>query len=311
VTKPFVAAAALAMSERGLFGLDDRVRDYLPWFQPRTSSGGEAFITIRHLITHTSGLTYDASLETLPDDRAVSQGLGPTDLSLEANFSRLNAVPLAFEPGTGWAYSTAIDILGGVLAAVDGGSLQDAVARYVGAPLGILDARFDVSDPARLAVAYADSSSGPQRMPDPWVAEGSDGWQAIFSPGRIFNPKAFQSGGAGMAGTAKEVLTLLETVRTGGGALFSADLANAALSNQIGDLEANPGYRFGFLGAIVADPVAAQTALPIGAIQWGGVYGNTWFIDPARRLTVVSLTNNALEGCMGAYPEMLRSAVTG
>lgn len=112
-----------------------------------------------------------------------------------------------------------------------------------------------------------------------------------------------------MAGTAQDVLSLLEMLRTGGGSLLSPEMAHAALSNQIGDIEGEPGYRFTFVGGLVSDPVAAMTALPKGAIQWGGVYGNTWFIDPAERLTVVSLTNNALEGCNGAYPEMLRAAV--
>jgi CubicO group peptidase (beta-lactamase class C family) len=98
-------------------------------------------------------------------------------------------------------------------------------------------------------------------------------------------------------------------LRKEGAGLLSATLAKAALSNQIADLEGEPGYRFTFVGGLVTDPVAAGTALPNGVIQWGGVYGNTWFIDPAEKLTVVSLTNNALEGCNGAYPEMLRAAV--
>ena len=112
-----------------------------------------------------------------------------------------------------------------------------------------------------------------------------------------------------MAGTAQDFLRLLEMLRTGGGGLLSPETARAALANQIGEIEGEPGYRFTFVGGLVTDPAAAMTALPKGAIQWGGVYGNTWFIDPTERLTVVSLTNNALEGCNGTYPEMLRAAV--
>ncbi|MFN7090482.1 MAG: serine hydrolase domain-containing protein [Allorhizobium sp.] len=309
VTKPIVAATALAMVEKGLIGLDDRISQYLPWFRPKTADGVEARITIRHLLTHTSGLLYDPALELLPEAQRMTLGLGNTDLSLEDNFSRHNAIPLAFEPGSRWGYSFATDILGGVLAAVHGGTLEDAVVHHVADPLGMADARFHVTDPARLAVAYADHPGRPMRMPDPWVSGDEENWRTVFSPGRIFNPRAFQSGGAGMAGTAQDFLRLLEMLRTGGGGLLSPETARAALANQIGEIESEPGYRFTFVGGLVTDPAAAMTALPKGAIQWGGVYGNTWFIDPAERLTVVSLTNNALEGCNGAYPEMLRAAV--
>lgn len=309
VTKPIVAVTALVMVEKGLIGLDDRVSQYLPWFCPKTADGVEARITIRHLLTHTSGLLYDPALELLPEAQRMTLGLGNTDLSLEDNFSRHNAIPLAFEPGSRWAYSFATDILGGVLAAVHGGTLEDAVVHHVAGPLGMADARFYVRDPARLAVAYADHPGRPIRMPDPWVSGDEENWRTVFSPGRIFNPKAFQSGGAGMVGTAKDFLRLLEMLRTNGGGLLSPEMARAALSNQIGDIEGEPGYRFSFVGGLVTDPEAAQTALQKGVVQWGGVYGNTWFIDLKEKLTVISLTNNALEGCNGAYPEMLRAAV--
>ncbi len=311
VTKPIVAVTALIMVEKGLIGLDDRVSDHLPWFQPKAHEGREGAITIRHLLTHTSGLLYDPALELLPEGQRMTLGLGNTDLSLKDNFSRHNAIPLAFEPGSRWAYSFATDILGGVLAAVHGGTLEEAVIHHVAGPLGMADARFHVTDLARLAVAYADAPGRPERMPDPWVSGDEENWRTVFSPGRIFNPKAFQSGGAGMAGTAHDVMKLLEMLRTGGDHLLSPEIARAALSNQIGEIQGEPGYRFTFVGGLVTDPAAAMTALPKGAIQWGGVYGNTWFIDPAERLTVVSLTNNALEGCNGAYPEMLRAAVYG
>jgi CubicO group peptidase (beta-lactamase class C family) len=309
VTKPIVAVTALAMIEKGLIRLNDRVSHSLSWFRPKTVDGEEAAITIRHLLTHTSGLLYDPALELLPEAQRMTLGLGNTDLSLEDNFSRHNAIPLAFAPGSRWGYSFATDILGGVLAAVHGGTLEDAVVHHVAGPLGMADARFHVTDPARLAVAYADAPGRPVRMPDPWVSADEGNWRTVFSPGRIFNPKAFQSGGAGMAGTAQDFLRLLEMLRTEGGSLLSPDMARAALSNQIGDIEGEPGYRFTFVGGLVSDPAETMTALPKGVIQWGGVYGNTWFIDPAERLTVVSLTNNALEGCNGAYPEMLRAAV--
>ena len=96
VTKPIVAATALAMSDDGLMSLSDRVADHLPWFRPKTKDGGAADITVHQLLTHTSGLTYDLALELLPADQAINCGLLNTDLDSEGNFSRHNAVPLAF-----------------------------------------------------------------------------------------------------------------------------------------------------------------------------------------------------------------------
>ncbi|WP_137133763.1 serine hydrolase domain-containing protein [Rhizobium sp. FKY42] len=308
VTKPIVAATTLSMVDRGLLSLSDPVADYLPWFRPLNPDGTLADLRVRHLITHTSGLIYDASLEGLEPERAVNQGLGNTNLSLEQNFSRLSGTRLAFRPGDQWAYSTAIDVLGAVVERVHGASLEDAVVHHVAGPLQMRDARFHVTDLSRLAVAYADSTDGPIRMPDPWHSR-SERFDGVFSPSRIFNAQAFQSGGAGMAGTARDVMRLLETIRTGGDPIFSAYLAEAGLSNQIGQVAGNPGQRFGYFGAIITDSLAAGTALPKGAIQWGGVYGNTWFILPEQGMTVVSLTNNALEGCNGPYVEMLRAAV--
>lgn len=311
VTKPIVAATALAMIDAGLFGLDERVSQYLPWFRPKTADGVEAPITIRHLLTHTSGLVYDQGLELLPEEQAITLGIADTDLGLEENFGRHNGIPLAFAPGERWAYSFATDILGGVVAAVHGDTLEAAVVHYVAGPLGMQDARFHVTDPERLTVAYGDGATRPVRMPDPWVAGEDAGWRAVFSPSRIFNPKAFQSGGAGMAGTADDLLKLLETLRTGGAPILKPETVKAGLSNQIREIEGEPGSRFGFFGAVITDSREAGTALPPGAIQWGGVYGNSWFIDPAEGLAVVSMTNTALEGCMGFYPEMLRRAVYG
>ncbi|MFD1746458.1 serine hydrolase domain-containing protein [Rhizobium helianthi] len=309
VTKPIVAATALVMVERGLLSLDDAVVDHLPWFRPLNPDGSPADVRVRHLITHTSGLMYDAGLERLAENEAVNQGLSDTNLSVEENFSRLSGKKLAFRPGEQWAYSTGIDVLGAVLETVHGAPLEDAVVKYVGEPLQMKDARFHVTDLSRLAVAYADSAEGPVRMPTPWHGTNAAGFEAYFSPARIFNRQAFQAGGAGMAGTARDVMLLLETIRTGGDPLFSREMAEAGLSNQIGDIPGNPGQRFGYFGAIITDPAAASTALPPSAVQWGGVYGNTWFILPEQGVTVVSMTNNALEGCNGAYPEELRRAV--
>lgn len=306
VTKPIVAATALAMIERGSFGLSDKVADHLPWFRPKTADGETADITVHHLLTHTSGLTYD------PADKAINTGLADTDLDFEANFSRHNTVPLAFRPGTQWVYGFSIDILGAVIAKVHGATLEDAVVHYIAGPLGMADTRFHVTDPQRLAVAYGDSHPIPIRMPDPWIAVDDSGSTTKFSPNRIFNPRAFQSGGAGMVGTAGDIMAFLEALRSGGKGVLAPETVEMGLSNQIGALEReDPGMKFGYFGAVVEDPAPTMTPQSKGTVRWGGVYGLNWFIDRAEGLSVLSVTNNAVEGCMGAYPEQIVRAVYG
>lgn len=309
VTKPMVVATALAMIEQGLLGLDQVVSDHLPYFRTRLADGREAPILIRHLLTHTSGLGYDFSADPL-----ITTGIEPTEMGFEENFSRVAALPLAFEPGSQWRYGLSTDVLGAVVASVHRGTLEDAVRHYVAGPLGMLDTAFGVHDHRRLAVPYANAMPAPRRMGDvdPLAIDGIG--IVPFAPSRIFNTRAFQSAGTGAAGTANDIFKLLETLRTGGGEILRPDTVAMATSNQIGDLPRGPGdagQRFGFFGAVVTDPVAARSPQGTGTLRWGGSYGHDWSIDPKNRLTILSMTNTAPEGCYGSYPKEVRNAVYG
>lgn len=305
VTKPIVATTALAMADKGLLKLTDRVDRYLPYFQPNLSDGSIATITIAHLLTHTAGLSY-----AYPAESGVSTGLQDTDLDHEQNLTRIATQPLLFTPGTGWSYSVAIDVLGAVLAAIHGSTLGDAAQTHVTGPLGMGDTGFKVTDPARLAVPYADGMPEPVRMSEPQTVINPNGDAMVFSPQRIWNPKAFQSGGAGMVGTVGDIFKLLEALRTGGGGIVSPATVAAAMANQIGSLpREDAGRRFGYVGAVVDDPAAAETPEAPGSINWGGVYGHSWLVDPANDLIVISMSNTALEGCLGMYPRNVRNAL--
>lgn len=300
VTKPIVAAATLRMVDLGLIGLDDPVTKYLPYFQPKTPDGSTPDILIRHLLSHTSGLTYGG-------EGAHSRGLAGPLRGFEENLRLLADQPLVFAPGTGWEYGMSIDVLGGVIAAINGTDLASVVARYVTGPLAMTDTLFAVSDPARLAVPYRDGTP-PILMADYEEVVGGDGNVTPFWAGRIFEPRAPQSGGAGMAGTAGDVMRLLEGLR---GDFLSPATRAAAFANQIGDLPRDAGKRFSFLGAVLVDPVAAHTAMPVGALDWGGVWGHNWIIDQATETTIVVCTNTLFEGCNGPFREDIAVAVFG
>lgn len=312
VSKPFVTAAALKLTEEGKLPLDAPVTRWLPDFRPALPDGSRPEITVRHLLTHTSGLSYDfIEPSDGPYHRLnVSNGFDQPGLSLEENLSRLGAAPLAFAPGTQWRYSMSIDVLGGVLEKAEGRTLPEIVREKVTGPLGIEDTGFSVTDPARLVKPYADGDPEPVPMTDGiQVPLGGPG--ATFAPSRIFDPRSYPSGGAGMAGTAADVLRFLEVVRQGGEPILKPETIAAMVSAQVGPQAQTqgPGWGFGYGWAVLVDPEAAATPQAAGTLQWGGAYGHNWFIDRENGLSVVVLTNTAFEGMSGAFPRDIRNAV--
>jgi CubicO group peptidase (beta-lactamase class C family) len=320
LTKPIVSAAAMVMIERGTIALDDEVTKWLPAFRPRTADGDEPRITIKHLLTHTAGLTYGLMQKADgPYHRAgISDGLDQPGLSMDEELRRIASVPLSNVPGTSWGYSVAMDVLGAVLARADGTSLPHIVEKLVTAPLHMTDTAFTVRDPARLVTPYLDSGTPgtpPRRMSDPDEVVDAQGWVTRYAPSRIFEPRSYPSAGVGMAGTASDFMTFLETLRTGGSPILKPETVEAMRSNQIGELRVNaeptPAWGFGFGGAVLLDPELAGVPQAKGTWKWGGVYGNHWYMDPEHRLSVVALTNTAVEGMSGAFVEQLRGAVYG
>ncbi|HEU4689307.1 MAG TPA: serine hydrolase domain-containing protein [Vicinamibacterales bacterium] len=316
LTKPIVATATMALVERGVIKLDEPVTRWLPAFRPKLASGDEPRLEVRHLLTHTAGLTYAMFQPEggTYESAGISDGLDEKSLSMSEELERLARVPLVFSPGTAWGYSLAYDVLGAVIARAAGAPLPEAVATLVTGPLGMRDTAFSVVDPTRLAVPYV--SGSPQRMmADPEVVPFAPGTAGIrFSPSRIFNPDAFASGGTGMAGTARDFLKFLAALQSDG-ALLKPSTTRQMMSNQIGALRLTsvrqPASAFGFGGAVLMDPALAGTPQGEGTWNWGGVYGHHWYVDPVNRLTVIALTNTALEGMVGGFVGELMNAVYG
>lgn len=233
-------------------------------------------------------------------------------LSLEENLSRLGAVPLAFSPGTGWRYSLGLDVLGGILEKLEGRSLAEIVREKLTAPLGLTDADFVVRDTARLAQAYADGDPEPVPMTDGMRVPIFD-TTACFAPSRILDAKSYPSGGAGMVGTASDILRFLETIRTGGAPILDPRTVETMAADHVGTQAETqgPGWGFGYGWAVLLDPAMTGTPQARGTLQWGGAYGHNWFIDRTNGLSVVALTNTAFEGMAGAFPSEIRNAVYG
>ncbi|POD91497.1 serine hydrolase domain-containing protein [Pectobacterium odoriferum] len=318
VTKPLVSAAAMQLVEEGRLSLDVPVTRYLPTFRPRLSDGTEPVITLHHLLSHTSGLGYRF---LLPEDSDyhrlnVSDGLDQPGLDIDTNMERLCAAKLLFAPGERWNYSLAIDVLGAVLEKVEGQCLGEIMRKRITGPLSLNDTGFEATDLTRLVKPYAggkpESVEITEGMSVPLDIPGFQGG-VTFAPGRIFNSASYHSGGAGMVSTAGDIMRFLDVVRTGGSPLLMSETVHAMVQNHVGVVAQTqgPGWGFGYGWAVLADDTHSDSPQGKGTLQWGGVYGHYWFIDPVNKLSVVALTNTAFEGMSGSFPFAVRDAVYG
>ena len=317
ISKPIVTAAAMRMIELGRFGLDTPVTDFLPDFKPKGPDGSTPTITIRHLLTHTAGLSYDflqppeGPYNTIP----VSAGIDG-DFTMEDNLARMVEAGLTFPPGAAWLYSVAIDVLGAVMAKAEGTDVEGAVQKYVTGPMQMTDTSFYVTDEKRLVQPY--SNAAPEPIPI------GDNFKQPFVPGcapinlgtsRAFNRNAFQGGGGCMNGKALDIVRMLDAIRAGGAPILSKETTQQMMSNQVGPLrilfDPTGNTAFGFGGSILLNPAASGSALSPGSWQWGGVWGHSWFVDPTRKLTIVNLTNTTLEGMAGQLPGDVQRAAVG
>ena len=317
ITKPVVTAAAMRMIELGKFALDTPVTDFLPDFKPKSPDGSTPVITIRHLLTHTAGLSYDflqpldGPYNTIP----VSAGIGD-DVTMEENLARMVQAGLTFPPGAAWLYSVAIDVLGAVMAKAEGTDVEGAVKKYVTGPMQMTDTSFFVTDESRLVQPYSNAAPEPVRI--------GDGFKQPFVPGcgpinlgtsRAFSKTAFQGVGGCMNGKAMDIVRMLDAIRAGGAPILAEATTKQMMSNQIGPLrvifDPTGNTAFGFGGSILLDPAASGSFLSPGSWQWGGVWGHSWHVDPARKTTIVNLTNTTLEGMVGQVVRDIQQAVVG
>ncbi|MEQ9922501.1 serine hydrolase domain-containing protein [Pectobacterium brasiliense] len=317
VSKPIVSVAALALVAQGRLDLDEDIILWVPTFQLRLADGSPARVTARQLLSHTAGLGY-RFFETHADgpyaQAGVSDGMDASSISLTENLRRIASVPLQYVPGEAWGYSLATDVLGALIERIYGTSLNEAVRQLVTDPLGMDDTDFVVRDPSRLTTAYVNGTLQPHRLIEGEIVSPFEGAIGIaYSPARICDPQAFPSGGAGMAGTAGDLLRLLEALRKGGSVPLPDALIEEMERDQTQGLELPnaPGCGFGLGFSVLRDPLLAGSPESSGTWRWGGAYGHSWFVDRTQGLSVVAFTNTMYEGMSGNFVTELRDAVYG
>lgn len=316
VSKPLLTTVILRLVAEGVLDLDMPVQRWLPDFRPALADGSMPPISLRQLLSHSSGLGYrflEADADGPYARAGVSDGLDANPLSLADNVRRIAQAPLLFAPGSQWLYSLGVDVAGAVAEAATGETLQALYERLLAAPLGLRDTAFAARNAARLATPYVSDAPQPHRLQEGEVVAPFEGTVGIeYSLARATDASRFPSAGAGLVGTADDVMAVLEALRdVQRSGLLPPVLAAEMASPQVGE-QGPPepaGWGFGLGFAVLRDAAASGTPQNAGTWRWGGAYGHSWFVDPVRGLSVVALTNTLYEGMDGAFVDQLRDAV--
>jgi CubicO group peptidase (beta-lactamase class C family) len=329
MTKPITTVAAMMLYEEGCFQLDDPVARYLPEFAgTRVWAGAEASLeetvavespmTIHHLMTHTSGLTYGFMQTNVVDKAYREQKLdfpgGPG--SLAEQIERLAELPLICQPGSAWNYSVSIDVLGRLVEVWSGLSLEEFFRSRIFGPLDMQDAGFHVApdNQDRFAACYAPASGGDMsnvgRASSEVELEARNGGlklqEAVEGSPFLSPAKGFAGGGgltASMRDYARFCQMLLNNGELEGARLLGRKTVEymrhnhlpdnrdmAAMGQPVWSETSYDGIGFGLGWAVVLDPVKAQVVTSAGEHHWGGAASTFFWLDPEEDLYVILMT---------------------
>ena len=298
MTKPITSVAAMQLVEQGRFGLDDPVEKYLPEFanlkvfESFDAASGVYRLrpaarppTVRHILTHTSGLGY-------PFTSAILRDFKP-----QAGESYPFGGPLLFDPGERWHYGTSTDVVGKLVEKVSGQKLEDYFRAHIFAPLQMSDTSYNVPQEKGSRLVAAQQRAG-ERMDGAIVLQTPQPALTIAEP----------IGGGGLASTASDygrfMLMLLNGGELDGARVLTAETVTRMGQNHIGAVsvpalrtalprsadfsfisDGRDKWGLGFL--IAADQVPGRRSP--GSLSWGGINNTYFWIDPGRGIAGVIL----------------------
>jgi len=302
MTKPITSTAVMMLYEEGRFLLDDPVSKYLPEFKnPKVlvkRASGETYtipaakeITIRDLLRHTSGITYqwNEDLGSAYEKAEVPSGLLQFDGTIGDGVKHLAGLPLLFNPGERFEYSLGVDVLGRLVEVVSGKPLDEFFRTRIFEPVGMKDTYFFPPDNKlnRLAIAYTYyADKGLNRFPDTPIREGAFVYSADY-PSR--GPKKLFSGGAGLVSTAMDYAKfcqmMLDEGKVGSTRLLSRKSVELMTHDQLGKISSDIGFGLGFGVDGVKGPL--QELGSVGSYDWGGFFYTAFSIDPKEQMIVI------------------------
>lgn len=301
-TKAITSVAIMMLYEEGKFMLDDPISNYIPEFKhPRvlnkfnkadttyTTVPAKREITIRDLLTHTSGIGY-AQIGT-PEANAIYAkagiwgGIGVDKIVLADKMKLLGSMPLFHQPGEKWTYGLNTDLLGYLVEVVSGMSLKDFFRKRIFEPLGMKDTWFYLPKEKydRLAMLYTEDSVTKKAVKMK---------EKIYVSGDMYRdyPKmdgTYYSGGGGLSSTVYDYAIFLQMLLNGGEyngkRLLSRNSVRMMTMNQIGDLSRGPN-KFGLGFGITTEKGSAVLPTQEGTFEWGGMFNTTYWVDPKEKL---------------------------
>ena len=319
MTKPVICTALMALYEEGRFQLWDPVAKYIPAFGkarvlvgnlPEGASEVDLArpITIRDLLTHTAGLTYDF-LEDSPVSELYRQAklMHDASRSLEAMVKELARLPLAYQPGTKWHYSLSIDVAGHLIELISGQPLGDFLKERIFEPLGMEDTGYYVPPEKRRRIANMVGlpDVGALNMTfSKLVKAWEDGLVGRIDVSETYpvDQPNFARGGHGLFSTAWDYMRFAQMLLNGGELegrrilgrktvelMHMNYLPQALLPWEIGGIP-NPGYGFGLGSSVLLNVAESSKPGSVGEFGWSGAAKTNFWVDPQEELIGLLMT---------------------
>ena len=311
MTKPIVSAMALILMEQGRLHLYDPIAKFIPGFKQTNildSNGNQtpanSSITVDHLLTHRSGLSYGflpgCPVGKLYQDHNLAED---GNRSLTEYIDILSTLPIAFEPGSRWHYSCSTDVLARIIEITLDESLDKILQQYLFEPLGMHETGFYVADEnmRRLMPMYGKSLD--QILDDPFSTPPLK-QRDCDSAYPALKDAMTTRGGHGLFSTAKDYLEFAVMTRLGmtqsGRTLISRKMLEFAWHNRlpatlipiaVGPLP-SPGYGWNLLGRVMVNPGDAIHLTGVGEGGWAGAAGTYYWVDRTEDFAGIVMTQN-------------------
>jgi CubicO group peptidase (beta-lactamase class C family) len=303
-TKALTSLGVMLLFEEGKFLLDEPVANYLPAFKNAkvldqfnerdssyTTVPAKREITIRQLLTHTSGISYAGigtkEANAIYAKNKVPSGIGTPNGQLAEAMDRLGNLPLVHQPGEKFTYGLNTDVLGYLIQVVSGQPLDQFMRIRIFEPLEMNDTYFylPANKQNRLAVLYTEDA---QKNTVKTVARAG---QSPDYP-KVTNGTYF-SGGAGLSSTITDYAKFLQMMLNGGTyqgrQIISPATVRLMTINQIGDVMMGDN-KFGLGFGITTARGAAKLGVSEGSYEWGGIFGTSYWVDPKEGIVGILYT---------------------
>jgi CubicO group peptidase (beta-lactamase class C family) len=309
-TKLVTSCAALLLFDEGRFQLDDPIEKFIPQLANRKvlrpgaaslddTEPAKRSITIRHLLSHSSGLSYGFFDPGTVIFKAYDErGVHNPATTLADMVGVLADLPLIYHPGTSWEYSLAIDVVARLVEIISGQPFDQFVQARILGPLGMVDTGFVVpeKDQSRFAAYYV--GADPMDSMKPGLTR-TDNYPY---PGAYLRPTPRFNGGGGLVSTLPDMVALIRSLLPGGPSLLKPETIALMMTNQLPDgqwirfafLGEQPGKVHGLAGGLILQPSPIDHPDSAGEFYWGGVAGTQWWISPERNVAGVMMTQRQM-----------------